>query len=116
MNTPEIETNHTERITLRLRPEDKTAFEQKARERNKDLSEWARETLLASLGFENDHRLMLAELLALRKGVFQVLANMASGKQLTFDAVTAIVAEADERKYVMADKRIMAFVAERLGE
>jgi hypothetical protein len=32
MNTTEIETNHTERINLRVRPEDKKAFEDKARE------------------------------------------------------------------------------------
>ena len=112
MNTDEIETNYTERINLRVRTEDKKAFEEKARERNQDLSEWARETLLAAVRFESDQRLILAELMAVRKALFQVLTNMAEGKQLTFDSITAIVADADERKYVMADKRIASYVAE----
>jgi|ERR1039457_4952769 hypothetical protein len=112
MNTDEIETNHVERITLRFRPEDRRALEEKARERNKDLSEWARETLLGSLSFENDHRLMLAELLSLRNGIFRVLESLEGGKPLAPDSVSAIVADADKRKFVMADKRIAAYVAE----
>ena len=112
MNTPEIETNYVERLNLRLRPEDKKAFEEKARERNKDLSEWARETLLASLSFESDHRLMLAELLSLRNGIFRVLESLEGGKPLATDSVSAIVADADKRKFIMADKRIASYVAE----
>ena len=112
MNTPEIEINYTERVTLRLRSEDRIAFEEKASERSKDLSEWMRETLLASLAFEGDHRLMLAELMAVRGALFQVLASMAEGKKLTRDSINAIMAEADERKYGMADKRIASYVAE----
>ena len=112
MNTPEIETNYVERLNLRLRPEDKKAFEDKARERSKDLSEWARETLLASLAFEGDHRMMLAELMAVRGALFQVLASMTEGKKLSSDSITKILAQADERKYVMADTRIASYVAE----
>jgi hypothetical protein len=112
MNTTEIEINYTERVTLRLRSEDRIAFEEKASERSKDLSEWMRETLLASLAFEGDHRLLLAELMAVRGALFQVLASIAEGKKLTRDSINAILTEADERKYGMADKRIAAYVAE----
>ena len=108
----EIETNHTERLNLRLKPEDKQAFEDKARQQNKDLSEWARETLLASLSFEHDHRLMLAELMSLRNAIFRVLESFEGGKPLAADSVSAIVADADKRKFIMADKRIAAYVAE----
>jgi hypothetical protein len=104
--------NHTEQLNIRLRPDDKRTLEEKARQQNKDLPEWARDTLLASTGFAPDYRELLAELMAVRKALFQILASMAEGKKLTFDSITAIVAEADERKYVMADKRIAAYVFE----
>ena len=112
MNTTEIEINYTERVTLRLRSEDRIAFEEKAREHSKDLSEWMRETLLASLAFEGDHRLLLAELMAVRGALFQVLASMAEGKKLSSDSITKVLAQADERKFVMADTRIASYVAE----
>ena len=112
MNTPEIETNRVERINLRLTTDEMEAFKERAEDRGKDLSEWVRETLLASLAFGRDHRLMLAELMAVRGALFQVLASMAEGKKLSSDSITKILAQADERKYVMADTRIAAYVAE----
>jgi hypothetical protein len=112
MNTDEIETNYTERINLRLRPDDKKALEEKARQQNKDLSEWARETLLASTGFAPDYRELLAELMALRKSLLSILSPLAQGNRLASDSIAAIVADADERKYVMADKRIASYVGE----
>ena len=104
--------NHTEQLNIRLRPDDKRTLGEKARQQNKDLPEWARETLLASTGFAPDYRELLAEIMALRKSLLSILSPLAQGNRLASDSIAAIVADADERKYVMADKRIASYVAE----
>jgi hypothetical protein len=100
----------TEQINIRFRPDEKELIEETARRHSKTVCEWARETLIAASGFSPEHRMMLAELLSLRNGIFRVMASIEGGKPLAPDSVSAIVADADEKKFVMADRRIVAKV------
>ena len=102
----------TEQINIRFRPEEKELIEEAARRHNKATCEWAREILIAASGFPPDLRMVLAELLVLRNGLFNLFQNIEGGTPLAPDSVRTIVTEADRIKFSMADKRIQAYLTE----
>jgi len=77
------------------------------------LSEWVRDVLLATVTPRPADHALLAEVLALRTIVLNLLFALASGDTPTTDAMKRIIERADEDKIPKALERLMAVTSRR---
>ncbi len=103
----------TKTLGTKVSEEEFATLEAKARDRGLTLSEWCRETLLANVnGGENSadsrgasHALM-AELVALRAILLNVLFKLANGQTLTAEEMQQLIDRADSNKLKKARERL----------
>jgi hypothetical protein len=99
----------TETLGIRVTEDERRALEERADEAHLSLSEWCRQALLASVSTSPETRLVLSEVLALRRVFLALQVDLLQGRELTEDRIRAAMEEADRTKFEMAEKRISAF-------
>jgi hypothetical protein len=113
----------TKTVGTKVSEEEFAQLEGSASERGLTLSEWCRETLLASVNGQDvksvdsggtGHALM-AELVALRAILLNVLFKLANGEKLTAEEMQRLIDRADSDKLKKARERL-AQAAESEGQ
>ena len=99
----------TETLGIRVTEDERQALEQRAELARLSLSEWCRQALLGSIESSPDTRLILSELLGLRRIFLALQVDFVQGKEVTPERLRAAMEEAEQTKFEMADKRISAF-------
>jgi hypothetical protein len=84
-------------------------MEQRAQQAGLSLSEWCRQALLRALDVSPETRLLLSELLAIRKVFLALHVEALQGQPLNEQRVRQAVENAEATKHAMADSRIHAF-------
>lgn len=77
-------------------------------------SEWCRQVLLQAIDAGPEARLLLAELMAVRKIFLKLHADALEGQESTAQRMKAIVEEAEATKHAMATQRIHRFHAQAI--
>jgi len=100
-------------ITFRASTAERMAFEARAQEENKSLSEWLRERTVAHIAFGANYRLLIAEFCAMRRVVLELHRHILLHRQLPADeTIREIVDKADADKFTMADPRIAKYLGD----
>jgi hypothetical protein len=117
----------TKTLGTKVSGEDFAQLEARARERGLTLSEWCRETLLASVNSQEEksvnlssasggtaQQALMAELVALRAILLNVLFKLANGEKPTAEEMQRLIDRADSDKLKKARERL-AQAAESKG-
>jgi len=109
----------TKTLGTKVSGEDFAQLEARARERGLTLSEWCRETLLASVNSQEEksvnlssasggtaQQALMAELVALRAILLNVLFKQANGQTLTTEEMQRLIDRADSDKLTKAKERL----------
>ena len=103
----------TKTLGTKVSEEEFAQLEAAASERGLTLSEWCRETLLASLNSQEPEaasvgtgQALMAELVALRAIVLNVLFKLANGQALTAEEMQRLIDRADSDKLRKARERL----------
>jgi len=99
----------TETLGIRVTEDERRALEERAEEAHLSLSEWCRQALLGSVSTSPETRLVLSEVLALRRVFLALQVELLQGREVTEDRIRAAMEEADRTKFEMVEKRISAF-------
>ncbi|MGH9622752.1 MAG: plasmid mobilization protein [Bryobacteraceae bacterium] len=99
----------TEYIGARLTPAEGGQVRERAEEAGLTKSEWCRQVVLEALETGPETRLLLAELMALRKIFLTLHKEAVEGGELSAQRVKTVVEDAEATKHAMADQRIHAF-------
>jgi hypothetical protein len=94
---------------VRLTSAEQARVDQRANEAGLTKSEWCRQVILNALDTPPEIQLLLSEFLALRALVLALNAEALQGNKLTEQRITAMIQQADAKKYAMAESRIRAF-------
>ncbi len=97
-------TPRTKSISTKVTEEDYAQFE--ARAGDQTISEWARETLLRAAKPSPAEQTIMAELLALRMILMNILFTIANREPLTSTAMDDIIKRADAGKLAKAMERL----------
>jgi hypothetical protein len=92
--------------TARLTAEEEERVRQRAAEARLTTSEWCRRAIVQALDAGPETRLLLAELMALRKIFLTIHAEVLQGQEPSAQRWKVIVDDAEATKYAMADQRI----------
>jgi hypothetical protein len=103
----------TKTVGTKLSEAEYAQLEDAARKQGQTLSEWCRQTLLASVNQQpsNAHpatasQAVMAELLALRTILLNVLYKQAQGENLTAEEMQRLIERADADKFKKAQTRM----------
>ncbi|HEX7362242.1 MAG TPA: hypothetical protein VF283_17260 [Bryobacteraceae bacterium] len=99
----------TEYIGARLTPVEGEQVRERADQAGLTKSEWCRQVVLEALETGPETRLLLAELMALRKIFLTLHKEAVEGGELSAQRVKAVVEDAEATKHAMADQRIHGF-------
>ena len=113
----------TKTLGTKVSEEEFAQLEGAASERGLTLSEWCRETLLASVNGQDEKsadsggtgQALMAELVALRAILLNVLFKLANGEKLTAEEMQRLIDRADSDKLKKARERL-AQAAESEGQ
>ena len=78
------------------------------------ISDWARRVLLAATQYDPIHVCLLAELLALRRIVLNLMFASTAREPITEQAVRDMINQADEEKYARAHERLASGIPNKL--
>ncbi len=78
-------------------------------------SQWARSIIVNALCSPIETRALMAEFLALRAVILTLHANVAQGRKYTPEMIEALLAQADEAKFRLADQRLADAIAAPLA-
>lgn len=112
-NRPKVLTRH---VGTRLTPDEATRLEMRAQEQGLTASEWLRQITLQVLEFPSAARLLLAEVMSLRKIVLALHADLLQGHRPTEQRVREAIEQAESTKFAIADNRILAFRSHQSDE
>jgi hypothetical protein len=96
-------------VTAKHTPEEEQRIKECAEASGLTVSEWARQTHLKALSTAPETRLILSELLGLRRIFLALQVEFVEGREVTPERLRAAMEEAEQTKFEMADKRISAF-------
>lgn len=99
----------TEYISARLTPEESERVRRRAAGTGLTKSTWCREVVLQALDAPAEVRIVLGELMALRKIFLTIHSQILQGCEPNAQMLKTIVDEAEATKYAMADQRIQKF-------
>jgi hypothetical protein len=97
-------------------PEEEERIRERAAEVGLTKSEWCRQAILRSLETGAETRLLLAELLAIRKVFLALHVDVLQGQSLSEPRIRQVVEQAESTKFAMADNRIQAFRSHQSNE
>jgi hypothetical protein len=96
--------------------DERKTLELRAEEAGLSLSEWCRQLLMAGLEVSPETRLILSEMLAMRKVFLALHIDALQGQPMNEQRVRQAVENADATKFAMADGRIHAFRKQPLND
>jgi hypothetical protein len=99
----------TASITAKLTPEEYMLIKQQAKESGLRPSEWSRQALASAVACGPEIRLILSELLALRKIFLALKVDRIHGQELTEPRIKEVVDQTEATKFAMAERRIYEF-------
>ena len=99
----------TATLGIRVTEQERSTLEQRAEEACLSLSEWCRQLLLAGIAISPETRLILSELLALRKVFLALKVDRIHGQELTESRIKEVVDQTEATKFAMAERRIYEF-------
>lgn len=99
----------TETLGIRVTEGERTALEQRAEEAGISLSEWCRQVLLTGLAASPETRLILSEVLSIRRVFLALALDHAKGNKLTELRLDEVAKDAEIAKFALADNRIFSF-------
>ena len=91
----------TKTVGCKVTESEHALIEALAQRKNRSVSDWCRESLIACAGAENGAdptRTVLEELLALRTILGTILFRIANGQKIEEEQMTALIKKADESK------------------
>ena len=106
----------TASITAKVTPEEQRLIRERAQEAGLRPSEWCRQVLLSGLVVAPETRLILSEVLAVRKVFLALLIDLLQGQKPTEQRIREVVENAEATKFAMTDSRIHAFRSQRPNE
>jgi hypothetical protein len=106
----------TKTLGIRVTEDERRSMEVCAGQMGLSLSEWCRRALLQALDISPETRLMLSELLGVRKVFLALCVDVLQGQSLSEQRVRQAVESAEATKYAMADNRIQAFRRQQPNE
>jgi formate-dependent nitrite reductase cytochrome c552 subunit len=93
-------------LGVRLTHIERKSIEAAANAAKSTASEWSRRTLLQAVDVSSEARLLLAEILALRKILILLMKDQCDGRNLSNDGLREAVEQAEATKFAMAESRI----------
>jgi predicted DNA-binding protein len=103
----------TNYVSSRLTQEEEDRIKDLARKAGITKSEWCRRAILQALDAGPDTRLVLSELLALRRILMALQLDSVQGLRLNELRLQEIVNEAESKKIALADSRILGVRGEQ---
>lgn len=100
-------------VSARLTPEEEDLIDEQSRQSGLTKSEWCRRVILQALETSPESRLLLSELLALRRILMALQLDGIHGLPLTELRLQQVVDEAESKKFALADSRILALKTEQ---
>lgn len=95
-------------VTAKHTVEEEQRIKERADAAGLTVSEWARQTHLEALSVSPETRLILSELLGLRRMFLALQVDAVHGHEVTPERLRTVMDEAEKTKFEMADKRISA--------
>ena len=99
----------TETLGIRVTEDERKGFELRAEEAGLSLSEWCRQLLLTGLAASPETRLILSEVLSIRRMFLSLALDQAKGHRLTESRLDELAKHAEAAKFALADNRILTF-------
>jgi hypothetical protein len=99
----------TETLGIRVTEDERKMLEIRAEEAGLSLSECCRQLLVSSLSVTAETRLLLSEVLAIRKVFLALLIDQIQGQKPTEQRIRQVVEQAEATKLAMTDSRIHSF-------
>jgi hypothetical protein len=96
----------TSTVTVHVKPSEDDLLQERATDVGLTRSEWCRQALLDALEVTADSKLVLSELLALRKILILLLKDQCDGRKLSNERLREAVEQAEATKFAMAESRI----------
>ena len=96
----------TNYLSTRLTPDEEELIKTRAGETGISRSEWCRKAILGCLDLSLGHRLILEELMALRKIILAVTLDEAHAVPVSEDRLRFLIEQAETTKAAMAQSRI----------
>lgn len=106
----------TASITTKVTPEEQRLIRQRAQEAGLRPSEWCRQLLVSGLAATPETRLILSEVLAVRKVFLALLIDLAQGQNPSELRIREVVENGEATKLAMAENRIHAFRSQKPNE
>src|SRR4051794_15466395 len=96
-------------ITAKLTPKEELLIKEQAKSEGLRASEWCRRALVNAAECPPEMRLVLSEILAVRKVFLALMLDLIQGQKPTESRIREVVDNAEATKFAMADSRIQTF-------
>jgi hypothetical protein len=106
----------TETLGIRVTEDERNTLEKRAAEAGISLNEWCRQLLLDGISVSTETRLILSEVLSVRKVFLALMLDQIQGQKPTESRVREVVDNAEATKFAMAESRIHAFRSSNRNE
>ena len=103
----------TETLGIRVTEHERNTLEKRAEEAGISLSEWCRQLLLDGLAVSPETRLILSEVLAVRKVFLALMLDLIQGQKPNEPRIREVVDQAEATKFAMAESRIHKFRSQK---
>jgi hypothetical protein len=92
-------------VGVKVTDEEYEQLEAEAERRGVTMSDWGREVLLSQIGDPAGHDVVLAEVMALRTIVINVLSAQAQGESMTREKIADLIRHADKERFRRANEK-----------
>jgi hypothetical protein len=92
-------------VGIKVTDEEYEQLEAEAERREVTLSDWGREVLLNQIGEPAGHDVVLAEVMALRTIVINVMSAQAQGESMTREKIAELIRYADKERFRRANEK-----------
>jgi hypothetical protein len=90
---------------IKVTDEEYEQLEAEAERRGLTLSDWGREALVNQIGDPAGHDVVLAEMMALRTIVINVMSALAQGESMTREKIADLIRHADKERFRRANEK-----------
>ena len=103
----------TASITTKLTPKEQLLIKQQAKAESLRPSEWCRRVLVNAVDCPPETKLLLSEVLAVRKVFLALLLDLIQGQRPTESRIREVVEQGEATKFAMAENRIHKFRSQK---
>jgi hypothetical protein len=108
--------HRTDTISTRVTEEEYKELEAIAQAKGVRMSEWVREVLLNQRGSADGEDVILAELMALRVIVINIVSAQAQGQAMTREKITDLIRAADKERFRHANEKWIEVANHYMGQ